>query len=50
MQEMCDEAVRMDPHSLEFVPGNLKTEGICNEAMRNNPCALWHVPDQYKTQ
>ena len=37
MQDMCDDAVRMNPRSLEFVPGNLKTEGIRNEAVRNNP-------------
>ena len=40
----------MDPRSLKFVPGNLKTERICNEAMHNNPLVLWPVPDQYKTQ
>ena len=28
IKEMCDEAVRMEPLSLEFVPDRLKTEDV----------------------
>ena len=28
-QEMCDEAVRIEPRSLSFVPDHFKTEDLC---------------------
>ena len=34
MQEMCDEAVRIEPHSMEVVPDHFKTQEMCNEAVR----------------
>ena len=33
-QEMCNEAVRMDPCSLEVIPDHPKTQEMCNEAVR----------------
>ena len=49
-KEMCDEAVRMEPYSLEFVPDRLKTEDMCIEAVRRKPYTLRLVPDHLKTQ
>ena len=36
-QEICDEAVHMEPRSLAFVPDPFKTEEMCNEAVRRQP-------------
>ena len=47
---MCDEAVRMDPYSLEFVPNRLKTQEMCEKAFRKNPWSLMYIPNRYKTQ
>ena len=49
-QEMCNEAVGMEPYSLEFVPDHLKMQEICNEAVRREPYTLDYVPDHFKTQ
>ena len=49
-QEMCDEAVWIEPRSLSFVPDRFKTEGVCIKAVRRNPYALDYVPDYLKTQ
>ena len=35
-QEMCGEAVRIEPRSLGFVPDRFKAEDICNEAVDRN--------------
>ena len=32
-QEMCNEAVRIEPYSLEVVSGHFKTQEMCNEAV-----------------
>ena len=34
---MCNKAVCIDPYSLEFVPGRLKTEEMCNKAVHREP-------------
>ena len=34
-KEMCDEAVRMELYSLEFVPGVLETKEMRKEALSN---------------
>ena len=39
-QEMCEEAVWIEPRSLAFVPDRFKTEGLCIKAVRGDPCAL----------
>ena len=48
-QEMCDEAVRMEPRSLAYIPDRFKTEEMCNKAVRREPYTLSHVPDHFKT-
>ena len=35
-QEMCDEAVGIEPRSLAFIPDHLKIQGMCNEAVGRN--------------
>ena len=37
MQEMCNDAVRIEPHSLAFVPDHFKAQGVCNDAVRIKP-------------
>ena len=50
-QEMCNEAVRMEPCcGVEFVPDRLKTEDMCIEAVRRDEYTLGYVPDNLKTQ
>ena len=49
-QEICNDAVHMELHSLAFVPDNLKTEEMCNEAVRREPYTLDYHPDHFKTQ
>ena len=46
---MCDEAVRMEPYSLKFVPDRLKTEDMCIEAVLRKPYTLEYVADRLKT-
>ena len=48
-QEMCNEAVRIEPRSLAFVPDWLKTQEICNDAICNNSYALRFVPGHLRT-
>ena len=47
-QEMCNEAVDIEPRSLAFGPGHFKTQEICNEAVTRDPCALDYVPDRLR--
>ena len=47
---MCNEAVRIEPYSLEVVPDHLKTKEMCNEAVRREPYTLRFVPDHFNTQ
>ena len=49
-QEMCDEAVSIEPLSLVFVPDHLKKQETCNEAVHREPYTLLYLPHQYKTQ
>ena len=48
--QMSKKTVCMDPYSLEFVPGHLKTQEICDEAVHREPYTLRYVPDHLKTQ
>ena len=50
MQEMCNDAVRIEPQSLAFVPDHFKVQSVCNDAVRIKPLSLVHVPDRSKTQ
>ena len=36
-QEMCDEAVGIEPCSLVFVPDHLQTQEICDAIARKDP-------------
>ena len=49
-QEICDEAVSIEPLTLVFVPNHFKTQELCNEAVHNKPHTLWHVPGHLKMQ
>ena len=49
-QEMCNEAVRIEPRSLAFVPDKLKTEKMRNETVRREQYTLDCVLDHLKTQ
>ena len=48
-QEMCIEAVRIEPISLAYVPDHLKTQEMCNEAVCKKLCMVLFVPDHFKT-
>ena len=49
-QEMCNEAMRIEPYSLAFVPDCFKTQQMCDKAVEIDPFILRHVPDNLKTQ
>ena len=49
-QEMCEEAVWIEPQYLSFIPNRFKSEGLCIKAVRRNPFALGCVPDNLKMQ
>ena len=49
-QDMCNEAMRINPISLSYVPDHLQTQELCDAAVRENPCELEFVPDHFKTQ
>ena len=46
---MCNEAVRVEPTLLVFVPDRFKKQEVCNEAVRNWPWSLF-LPDHLRTQ
>ena len=48
-QGMCDEAIRIEPRSLAFIPDHFKTQEMCNEAVEEDPCTLEFVPGHLKT-
>ena len=49
-QEMCNEAVHMEPLSLEYVPDCLETQGLYNEAAVQTPYTMGFIPDHVRTQ
>ena len=49
-QEMCKEAMRIEPYSLAFVPDCFRTQEMCEKAIEIDPFILWHVPDNLKTE
>ena len=49
-QVMCNQAMRIEPYSLVFVPDYFKTQEMCDKAIEIYPFTLWHVPDNLKTQ
>ena len=49
-EEMCEEAIWIEPHSLAFVPDRLKTEGLCIKAVRRDPYIVKNIPDHVMMQ
>ena len=49
-QEMCNEAVSIEPLSLVYVPDYFETQKMCNEAVKVDPCFSTNVPDYLITQ
>ena len=49
-QEMCNEAVRINPLSLTYVSDRFKTQEMCLEVVRNMACMLLFVTDHLRTQ
>ena len=49
-QEMCHEAISIEPYSLAFVLDCFETHEMCDKAVEIDPFILWHVPDNLKTQ
>ena len=49
-EKMCNEAVRINLLSLEYVPDHFKVQEMCNEVVRNKLCMLLLVPDHFWTQ
>ena len=47
-QEMCNEAVRIDPWLLYDVPDYLKTQKMCNKADDDCPWLLYDVPYRFR--
>ena len=48
-QDMCLEAVRIEPCSLVYVIDHFKTEEMCNNAVEKDPCSLGDVPVHHRT-
>ena len=48
-QEMCNEAVDIEPLSLAYVPDHFKTQEMCDKVVCNNLCMLLFVPDHFWT-
>ena len=46
-QEMCIEAVKVDPLELYYVPDHFKNQKICDAAVREDPFSLQYVPDWF---
>ena len=49
-QEMCNEAMCIDPYSLAFVLDRFKTQKMCDKTIEIDPFTLWHVPENLKTR
>ena len=49
IQEKYNKRVRREPHSLEFVPDDYKTQEMCNKAVEADPCLLKFVPVHLRT-
>ena len=48
-QEICNEAVHVEPNLMAYAPDCSKTQEICNEAVAHNPCTLRFIPDHFRT-
>ena len=50
LQEMCDDAVRTESLSLEYVHEHFETQGMCNEAVKNKLRMILFVSDHFWAQ
>ena len=48
-QEKFNKRVRRDPHSLEYIPNDYKTQDMCNKAVETDRCLLKFVPVHLRT-
>ena len=48
MQEICNEAMCINPVLLLHVPDHLQTKEMCDAAVREDPWYLKVVPDHFK--
>ena len=48
-QEIYNEAMRINPLSLPYVPDNLHAQEMCDAAVKADPCWLEFVLDHFKT-
>ena len=49
-EEMCNQAVEVDPWQLTDVPDHFKTQEICDKAVRDYLSSLQYVSDWFITQ
>ena len=49
-QEMCNEAVRREPHTLKFVPTHLRSNEMCSRVLEKYLHPMTYVPDHLKTR
>ena len=49
-QEICNEAVRIEPHLFEVVLHRFKTHEMCNDAMLREAFTLYCVSEDLKNQ
>ena len=49
-EEMCNDAVWVDPLHLKYVPDHFKKQEMCDKAVRDEPRTLLFVPDCFVTR
>ena len=49
-QEICNEAVRIEPYLFAVVPHRFKTHEMCNDAVLREAFTLYYVPEDLKNQ
>ena len=49
LQEKYNKRERRDPHSLEYIHDDYKTQEMCNKAVEADPCLLKFVPARFRT-
>ena len=49
LQEKYNKREQRDPHSLEYIPDDYKTQEMCDKAVEADPCLLKFVPARFST-
>ena len=49
-QELCINALEVDPWQLNDIPDYFKTQNMCDKAIKDDPSSLQFVPDWFVTQ